>query len=59
LSKLSTVQPSRDSGYEESSPLTPFLPFLAINSVSEVSLRSYIFKDDDGIVARSEESIAV
>lgn len=46
LSKLSVVQPSRDSGYEESSPLTPFVPFLAINSVSEVSLRSCIFKDD-------------
>lgn len=46
LSMLSVVQPSRDIGYEERSPLTPFVPFLAINSVSDVSLRSCIFKDD-------------
>ncbi|KAJ5958655.1 uncharacterized protein N7479_005805 [Penicillium vulpinum] len=46
LSMLSIVQPSRDIGYEERSPLTPFVPFLAINSVSEVSLTSCIFKDD-------------
>ncbi|CAG8893362.1 unnamed protein product [Penicillium egyptiacum] len=46
LSMLSAVQPSRDTGYEEKSPLTPFVPFLAINSVSEVSLRSCIFNDD-------------
>ena len=46
LSLLSAVQPSRDIGYEEKSPLTPFVPFLAINSVSEVSLRSCILKDD-------------
>jgi hypothetical protein len=46
LSMLSIVQPSRDFGYEERSPLTPFVPFLAINSVSEVSLTSCIFKDD-------------
>jgi hypothetical protein len=46
LSMLSVVQPSRDIGYEERSPLTPFVPFLAINSVSEVSLTSCIFYDD-------------
>ncbi|KAI9926830.1 hypothetical protein ASPWEDRAFT_716351 [Aspergillus wentii DTO 134E9] len=46
LSKLSVVQPSRDIGYEEKSPLTPFVPLLAINSVSEVSLSSCVFKDD-------------
>ncbi|CAI7654844.1 unnamed protein product [Penicillium glandicola] len=46
LSMLSVVEPSRDVGYEERSPLTPFIPFMAINSVSEVSLRSCIFNDD-------------
>lgn len=46
LSMLSVVQPSRDIGLEERSPLTPFVPFLAINSVSDVSLRSCIFNDD-------------
>lgn len=46
LSRLSVVKPSRDEGYEERSPLTPFVPFLAINSVSEVSLRSCLFIDD-------------
>ncbi|BAE65009.1 unnamed protein product [Aspergillus oryzae RIB40] len=33
-------------GYEERSRLTPFVPLLAINSVSEVYLGSCIFKDD-------------
>ncbi|KAJ5199527.1 hypothetical protein N7491_011265 [Penicillium cf. griseofulvum] len=46
LSLLSALQPSRDIGYEEKSPLTPFVPFLSINSVSEVSLRSCVLKDD-------------
>ncbi|KAE8362810.1 hypothetical protein BDV27DRAFT_165925 [Aspergillus caelatus] len=46
LSKLSVVQPSRGMGYEEKSPLTPFVPLLAINSVSEVYLGSCVFKDD-------------
>jgi hypothetical protein len=46
LSMLSVLQPSCDIGYEERSPLTPFVPFLTINSVSEVSLSSCIFKDD-------------
>ncbi|KAB8203321.1 hypothetical protein BDV34DRAFT_199292 [Aspergillus parasiticus] len=46
LSKLSVVQPTRDMGYEERSQLTPFVPLLAINSVSEVYLGSCIFKDD-------------
>ncbi|KAJ5512754.1 hypothetical protein N7463_002306 [Penicillium fimorum] len=46
LSKLSVVEPSRDSGYEEKSPLTPFVPFMAINSVSEVSLTSCLLIDD-------------
>ena len=46
LSMLSVLQPSRDIGYDERSPLTPFVPFLAINSLSEASLGSCIFKDD-------------
>ncbi|KAJ5360186.1 hypothetical protein N7517_009377 [Penicillium concentricum] len=46
LSILSIVEPSRDNGYEERSPLTPFVPFMAINSVSEVSLKSCVFIDD-------------
>ncbi|KAJ5679973.1 hypothetical protein N7462_008217 [Penicillium macrosclerotiorum] len=46
LSMLSVLQPSRESGYEEGSPLTPYEPFLAINSVSEVNLTSCIFNDD-------------
>ncbi|KAJ5164933.1 uncharacterized protein N7500_006763 [Penicillium coprophilum] len=46
LSMLSVVEPARDYGYEERSPLTPFVPFLAINSVSDVSLCSCIFNDD-------------
>ncbi|KAE8386259.1 hypothetical protein BDV23DRAFT_7356 [Aspergillus alliaceus] len=46
LSRLSVVHPSRDMGYEEKSPLTPFVPFLAINSVSEVYLGSCVLKDD-------------
>ncbi|KAE8313101.1 hypothetical protein BDV41DRAFT_269585 [Aspergillus transmontanensis] len=46
LSKLSVVRPSRDMGYNEKSPLTLFVPLLAINSVSEVSLSSCVFKND-------------
>ncbi|KAE8382249.1 hypothetical protein BDV26DRAFT_29812 [Aspergillus bertholletiae] len=46
LSKLSTVLPARDIGYEERSPLTPFVPFFTLNSVSEVWLCSCILKDD-------------
>jgi hypothetical protein len=46
LSKLSALGPSREYGYDERSPLTPFVPFLAINSVTEVSLRSCLFIQD-------------
>ncbi|KAF9882890.1 hypothetical protein FE257_004904 [Aspergillus nanangensis] len=46
LSLLSVVNSSREPGYEEKVPLTPVVPFLAINSVTEVSLVSCVFKDD-------------
>lgn len=46
LSRLSTVWPSRYMGYEEKCALTTFVPFLAINSVSEVRLYSCVLKDD-------------
>ncbi|KAJ5289154.1 hypothetical protein N7478_002184 [Penicillium angulare] len=46
LSKLSTIQPCFDSGYEEKCSMTVYAPFLAIESVSEVFLTSMIFFDD-------------
>jgi hypothetical protein len=46
LSMLSVVQPSRDNGYDERSPLTPYVPFLKIDSVCEATLTSCIFIDD-------------
>ncbi|KAJ5115982.1 hypothetical protein N7456_000330 [Penicillium angulare] len=46
LSKLSIIHSYAPSGYEEKVSLTPYTPFMAINSVSEVDLTSAVLLDD-------------
>lgn len=46
LSKLRTIRPCGNHDYEDRIPLTPFVPFMAMNSVTEVLLSDCIFNDD-------------